>query len=291
MLLAGPEVEPMVKLYGTAFVDRLYAIGGSGASLIGAAIGMAMNDHRVFVYLPTPQEMMAAVELLREEVGPARLPVVVAAAGATCAPGPVAGTTPAIDDVAVMCAVPGMTVVAPGDLAETQDAVKALAAQGTPAYLRLVDSAEAIETGNPATFALGRARRLREGADATIFGCGAILADALAAAETLSEAGVQVRVVEMATIQPIDAEEIRRACVETRALLTVEEHGVAGGLGAAVAEVLATMPAHPPLKVLGFRKGRPPMTGTREHLLADEGLDAAGIARETGALLEASRAR
>ena len=291
VLIAGPEGLPAVEAFGTALPeDRFYGISGSDASVMGVAVGMAMNEHRVFVYSLAPFVTLHALEFLRNDVCPAQLPVVVAGVGAGYASGHQTFTHPALDDVAVMRALPGMTVIAPADPSEVHAAVRSLAKHDGPAYLRIADDGEPVFGNDAPPFAVGRARLLRDGRDVTMIGCGRILTAALDAAATLEKSGVSARVIDMATVAPVDADAIRNACRDTRALMTIEEHGTTGGLGAAVGEVLATMPTHPPLKKLGFQKALTARAGNREYLLAEDGLNGDGIVRQTRALLDSLRA-
>ena len=153
--------------------------------------------------------------------------------------GPDGATAQALEDFAAMRALPNMSVVCPADAIEAAKATKAIAGIDGPVYLRLGREAVPLVTMEEKPFVFGKADVLKEGDSATIIACGHMVSESLKAAEKLSKAGIRARVVNMHTIKPIDREQIIKAAKETGALVTAEEHQVNGGLGSAVAEVLA----------------------------------------------------
>jgi transketolase len=144
----------------------------------------------------------------------------------------------ALEDVAAVRAMANMTVIVPADGPETHAAVFAIAEHVGPVYMRLGRAKVPVVYKQECDFKIGRANCLRQGRDATIMACGVMVAGALEAAEKLASRGVEVRVLDMATVKPVDAEAIERAAEETGAIVTAEEHNILGGLGSAVAEVL-----------------------------------------------------
>ena len=144
-----------------------------------------------------------------------------------------------VEDIALMRAIPNMTVICPADANETRAAVHAIAAHEGPVYLRLGRVPVETVTDFPGyQFTIGKSVTLREGTDLTIIATGMVVADALAAAEELEKEGIHACVIDMHTIKPIDREAIRKAAKETGAIVTAEEHNILGGLGGAVAEVV-----------------------------------------------------
>lgn len=277
VLLAGRYGQARLDQLQASLPDRVYAVGASEATLIGMATGLARTDHRVFVYAPAPAVTLRACELLRDDVCQASLPVTIVGVDAGYVASRNGFTGHATEDMAVMRALPGMTVIVPSNDAETAAAVHALSHHDGPAYLRLGAGAGSIEEDRE-PFAIGRARLLRDGHDVTLIGCGGLLRAVLQAADILQAAGISARVLDMATVAPLDMDAIAAASRETRALVTIEEHSVAGGLGSAVADALATMPARPPLRILGLSTPLVDRAGSRDSLLAAQGLDADGIA-------------
>jgi len=153
--------------------------------------------------------------------------------------GPDGGSAQALEDMAAFRAIPGMTVISPADAVETALATRAILEFDGPVYMRTGRSPAKRVFGDDHTFAIGKGRIVREGSDVTIVACGVEVARAVEAAELLAKDGIAARVVNMATIKPIDQELLARCAEETGSIVTAEDHNVFGGLGGAVAEALA----------------------------------------------------
>ena len=181
-----------------------------------------------------------------------------------------------IEDFAWLRVLPGLAIVSPADPWETVEAVKAAARLDGPVFLRVSRfGVPRLPRRADATFAIGKAETLREGGDVAIIANGVMVARALAAADALAEKGVGARVVNMASIAPLDVEAIR-AAADLGAIVTVEEHSTRGGLGGAIAEFVAGYRPCP-VRIVGFPEFMP--TGGIEFLFETYGLTAAGIAR------------
>jgi len=166
--------------------------------------------------------------------------------------GPDGGSAQALEDLAAFRAIPGMTVISPADPMEMALATRAILEFAGPVYMRTGRSASTRVYGNDHTFQIGKGDVVRDGSDVTIVACGVEVARALEAAERLAEEGVSARVVNMATIKPIDTALLARCAAETGAIVTAEDHNIYGGLGGAVAEALAA--THPcPVEFVGVR--------------------------------------
>lgn len=166
--------------------------------------------------------------------------------------GPDGGSAQALEDLAAFRAIPGMTVISPADPMETALATRAILEFAGPVYMRTGRSASTRVYGNDHTFEIGKGHVTRDGSDVTIVACGVEVARALEAAERLAEDGISARVVNMATIKPIDTALLARCAAETGAIVTAEDHNIYGGLGGAVAEALAA--THPcPVEFVGVR--------------------------------------
>ena len=187
-------------------------------------------------------------------------------------------------DLAVMRAMPNMTVLVPSDAETTRGAVRAMLARDGPVFLRISrQPAPSLHAGDD-SFEIGRARVLREGGDVALAVCGTLLGEALAAAETLEAGGVSAAVAEFATLKPLDVATLVDLARRTGAVVTVEEHNIHGGFGGAVAEALAEhCPA--PLRRVGLRDTFAE-SGPHEALLEKYGLTAPHIAAAAGELLE-----
>jgi transketolase len=179
-----------------------------------------------------------------------------------------------------------LTVIAPGDPAETEHATRAVAAHAGPCYLRLGRAGEPIIHSAPIDFEIGKAILAREGDDLTLISTGGLLGTALEAAEVIAKQGFRARVLSMHTVKPLDVTAVLDAARDTRAIVTLEEHSVMGGLGSAVAEALAesTEP-----KVAFKRLGAPSafarVVGSQEFLRECNGLSVSAVVRSVEALL------
>ena len=279
MFVTGDLGFMALESFRDAVPEQFYNAGVSEANMIGMAAGLAMAGRRVFVYSIIPFTTLRVYEFIRNDVCYHRLPVTVVGVGAGYAYSNQGATHHATEDLAVMRALPGMTVVSPCDPLEVGAAVRALVLLDGPAYLRLGKVGEPILHHEPPPFRLGRAITLREGRHVTIIATGSILGTVIKAATMLNELGISTRVLSMPTIKPIDLEAIRAASDETKAIVTVEEHSVIGGLGSAVAEVLAELGSHPRFKRLGIGDRFMEVAGSQQYLLSLHGLNVEGIVR------------
>jgi transketolase len=199
--------------------------------------------------------------------------------------GPLGPTHHSIEDLAWLRAISGLTVVVPADAPEAAHAVRAAAAHPGPVYIRMSRMPVSVVHPPDHAFEIGRAARLREGGDVTLVANGVMVERALEAAEELSGRGVQARVLNMATVRPLDRDAVVAAARETGAIVTVEEHTVHGGLGSAVAEVVVA--THPvPTKILGIPGVYAP-TGSPSFILEHFGLTPGGIRDAALELVEA----
>ncbi len=230
-------LEPFIE----RFPERYVNAGVAEQNMTGVAAGLASCGHTVFTYSIANFPTIRCLEQVRNDVCYNGLNVKIVSVGGGFAYGPQGYTHHGLEDLAVMRALPGMTVVAPGDPVETRLATRAIAALPGPCYLRLGKAREPIVHTTPPAFELGRAIEIRPGRTLTLIGAGGILAHVVAVADRLHrEAGIDARVLSMHTIKPLDERAIAAAACETGAILTVEEHSIVGGLGSAVADLIAT---------------------------------------------------
>ncbi len=256
--------------------ERFVEMGIAEQNMIGVAAGLATLGKHVFCSSFAIFAVGRAFEQVRNALAYPGLPVTVAATHAGITVGEDGATHQAVEDIALMRAVPNMTVIVPADARETAQAVRALAAYDKPAYLRL--GRLAVETVLPEDyqFAIGKGHVLREGNDAVIFACGLMVQEAMHAAEQLAAEGINVTVADMATVKPLDAELVIRLAKKCGAAVTAEEHNVIGGLGSAVAEVLSENCPTPLLRVgVADSFGQ---SGKPAELMAEYGLTADAIA-------------
>jgi len=237
------------------FPERAVEIGIAEQNLIGVAAGLALRGKIPFALGMNPFVTMRCFEQIRTDLGyGARSVKVIGAYGSGIEYAGWGCTHHAMEEMALMRLIPGMTVVMPADAYETEHAVRAAAATEGPFYIALAGGTLPPELPEEERcFALGRAVPLREGSAATLIAAGPIVAEALRAADLLAERRIAVRVLNMHTIKPLDAAAVLRAARETPLLVTLEEHTVVGGLGGAVAEVLAEAGTGTPLRRLGLQ--------------------------------------
>ncbi len=219
--------------------DRFINVGIAECNMIGVAAGLALEGKMPFVYTISPFLTGRAFEPIRVDICYQQLSVRLVGCGSGYSYSTLGATHHAIDDLALMRTLPNMTVLSPADPRDVGHAVRAAVAHPGPIYLRIGRDGETVVNPDGYVFTIGRAVTIREGTDCTVVGTGSILVHALEAADSLSRRGVEVRVLNMHTIKPLDEAAILRAARETERILTVEEHTIVGGLGSAVAEVLA----------------------------------------------------
>jgi transketolase len=189
-----------------------------------------------------------------------------------------------LEDITLMRVLPHMRVIVPADAVEARQAVRAAAATPGPFYVRLSRASTPVVLGEDYEFKIGRGAVLREGNDLAIAACGVEVSEALGAAKLLAADGIQARVLNLATIDPLDEDLVALAASECGAILTAEEHQVHGGLGDAVASAVArTCPV--PVEMAGMH-GEFGQSGTAAQLLAHYRLDAAGLAERARELLK-----
>jgi transketolase len=268
-------LDPFVRRFPRQFLN----VGVAEQSMAGLATGLALDGRVVFTYSIANFPTLRCLEQIRSDVCYHEANVKITAVGGGFSYGALGVSHHATEDLAILRAIPGLTVVAPGDLWEAREATRALATMPGPAYLRLDKSAAPPTHTTGERFELGRARRLREGTDLTLIATGGILGEVLAAADHLQQEGIRCRVLSMHTVQPLDGEALARAAAETGGILTVEEHTVRGGLGGAVAEeLLEAGPVPARFHRLGLRNGFGTAVGSQAYMRARYGLDCAAIA-------------
>lgn len=279
MLLTGDLGFMAIERYREAVPLQFHNAGVSESNMVGMAAGLAMAGHHVFVYSIIPFITLRVSEFVRNDICYQGLPVTVVGVGAGYAYSNQGFTHHATEDLAIMRALPGLTVLAPADPPEVEACVELISRQAGPVYLRLGKAGEPRVHTEVPVVERGRALVLRKGTDATLMACGSIVAVALTAASKLAEQGVSAGVYSMVSVKPIDEPVIRHAAATARALATIEEHSIVGGLGSAVADVLASTRTHPPLLRFGFRETLVDRAGSHAHLLASHGVTADAIAQ------------
>jgi transketolase len=277
-LLCGDLGYSVLEGFAARFPDRYVNVGVAEQNMTGVAAGLAMAGKIVFTYSIANFPLIRCLEQIRNDVCYHNLPVKVVSVGGGLSYGSAGYSHHGVEDLAMARVLPNMTVVAPGDPVETRLATRALAADPGPGYLRLGKAGEPIVHTSEPDFRLGGAIRVREGADATLLSTGGMLQSVVRAADRLAERGIHAGVLSLPTVQPIDGDAVEAAARATPLLVTVEEHGP-GGLGSAVAEVLADRGCAARLRMMHLPRGAQPAAGTQESLRAMAGLDVDDIVR------------
>lgn len=266
------------------YPERFFNMGIAEQNLLGTAAGLAAVGKIPFASTFAVFATGRAFEQVRNSIAYTKLNVKIAATHAGITVGEDGASHQAIADIALMRALPNMTVLVPADGIEAGKAVLAAAKIEGPVYIRLGRSGVPVLFGADYDFKIGQAAQLKQGKDATIIACGIMTAEALAACRELEKENVSVRVINMPTIKPLDSAAVIAAARETGAIVTAEEHTVIGGLGSAVAEVLAeNIPV--PLERVGIKDvfGE---SGKPQELLEKYGLTAQAVKEAVNRVLK-----
>lgn len=262
--------------FAEKFPGRFIQTGVAEQNLAVLAAGMAAYGKIPFISSYATFSPGRNNEQIRTNICINNVPVKVAGSHAGISVGPDGATHQALEDVALMRAVPRMTVLVPCDAPQARKATVAAAFNGTPVYLRLGREKSAVVTTDDTPFDVGKAQIFRDGSDAAIVACGIMVYEALKAARALSGEGIECTVVNNHTVKPLDEATLTDVAVRCGAVVTAEEHQVAGGMGSAVAELLALR--NPvPMEFIGMQD-RFGESGEPAQLMKHFGLDADSIA-------------
>ena len=266
------------------YPDHFYNLGISEQDMVGTAAGLALGG--MIPYVSTYGVFLSgrAFDQMRTTVCYNNLKVRFGGAHAGISVGPDGATHQALEDIALARVLPKMMVIAPCDSEETRKAVIAAADIDGPVYFRFGREAVPVVTDESTPFEIGKARLVQEGTDCAVFACGAMVYEAMVAAEELEKEGISLRVFDLHTIKPIDEEAILTAARECGCIVTAEEHQTAGGLYSAVAEVIVKGQPVPMENVSvrdTFGQSGPP-----EALMDAYDLNAKGIAAAVRKVLE-----
>ena len=264
------EDATRAEYFKKEFPDRFFNLGITEQDVVGTAAGLSTQGYVAFATSFAVFLTNRAYDMIRLDVcyNNTNVKVVCSHAGVTV--GEDGASAQCLEDFAIMRVLPNMRVICPVDYVEAKKATRAITEADGPFYMRTSRAPLPILTKESDPFIIGKANILRPGKDVTVIACGAMVSEAMAAAEKLKSEGLDARVINMHTIKPIDVEAIVLAAKETGAIVTAEEHQIYGGLGSAVAEVLAQ---HAPVPVeMVAVKDSFGESGTPAQLLAHYGL-------------------
>lgn len=275
-LCADLTESTQMHLFREAFPERFIEIGIAEQNLVTVASGLARAGKVPFTSSYAAFSPGRNWEQIRTTVTLNNQPVKIVGSHAGVSVGPDGATHQMLEDIALMRVLPNMVVVAPGDSIEAEKATKRIAENGKPSYIRLAREKTPIFSTEAAPFEIGQAYVLREGKDATLLGTGTMTYQLLVAAKVLADRGLDVEVVHVPTIKPLDETTILESVRKTGRVVAAEEAQIAGGFGGAVAELLGDrLPA--PLKRIGM-ENRFGESGAPAELIDHFGLSGAKIA-------------
>jgi transketolase len=275
MLVNGDLGFGVLADFIARFPDNYVNAGVAEQNMTAVACGMALAGARAYTYSIGNFPTLRCLEQLRNDVCYHGADVTVVGVGAGFSYGQLGMSHFATEDLAILRALPGMTVVAPSDPWQAYALTRQLHDRGGPAYLRIDKSAAGLPEG---PVQLGRARQVRNGDDAVIFASGGILSEALAAADRLAGEGAAIRVIDIHTIKPLDTGAVIAAAEACGRVVTLEEHSVLGGLGGAIAETCLEAGVRiRAFRRIGLDDRYPSIVGDQAFLRRHHGLDTAAV--------------
>ncbi len=270
-------------VFKNAFPERHIDCGIAECNMVGIGAGLAAAGMVPFVSSFAMFAAGRAFEQVRNSIGYPHLNVKIGATHGGISVGEDGATHQCCEDIALMRTIPGMTVIVPSDDIEAKAAVKAAAEMDGPVYMRFGRLAVPVINDEDYKFEIGKGKVLKEGSDVAVIANGLCVAEAMEAAKKLEADGINVKVINMATVKPLDDALVLEAAKETGKVVVVEEHSVIGGLGSAVCDVLAEKAPTPVLKIgVNDEFGH---SGPAIELIKEFGLDADSIAAKVKAFV------
>jgi transketolase len=275
--------------FGEALRDQIVEVGIAEQNLVGVAAGLAAAGKRVFAVSPACFLTARSLEQIKNDVAYSDHAVTLVGISAGVSYGALGSTHHSLHDLAVLRAINNVDVVVPADNAETREAVRAAAGSERPVYLRFGKAPQFDLRSEPVTLERGKSFTLREGSDVAFIAAGETVIHALLAAASLAESsGLSCRVLSVPYIKPLDDAAILKAASECRAVITVEEHMVHGGLGEACASLLLRAEVCPRFRIVGI-PDEYTVTGAQADIFRHYGISMEGLARTALDLLDGPR--
>lgn len=252
LCLVGDIGAFLLQRYVKDFPSHYYNLGAAEANMIGVAAGLAMSGKIPFVYTIAPFVTSRCYEQIKDDVCYNNANVKLVGIGSGVSYGTMGSTHHSLEDIAIMRVLPNVVILSLSDPNEVEESVFAAMKYVGPTYIRLTLQSKSLDYKR-GKFVIGKARIVKKGTDTAIIATGDMVAVAVAAAEILEKENIHSSVVNMHTIKPIDAALIIKLSQECKAIISLEEHSVIGGLGSAVAEVLSQYPKNRArIKIMGF---------------------------------------
>jgi len=285
VLLSGDIGNKLFDNFKGVDERRFYNCGIAEANMMGVAAGMALSGLRPVVYTITPFTTARCFEQIRVDVCYHKVPVVIVGTGSGLSYAELGPTHHSLEDIAILRTLPGMSVMAPCDAVELRLALQAAMLEDSPAYIRIGKKGEPVIHIQRPDFKIGRAIVVREGHDVALLSTGTIMPEVLKAAEILQDQGISVEVVSFHTIKPLDTDYLAVASSRFKLVATIEEHGLIGGLGSAVAEWRAMDNIAAPLLRFGTPDEFMHEVGSQDYGRAKYGLTSGDISARIVAAL------
>lgn len=270
--------------FGQALPRQMVEVGIAEQNLVGITAGLAACGKKAFGVSPACFLTARSLEQIKNDLCYSNVPGVLVGISAGVSYGALGSTHHSLHDLAVLRAIHNLTIMVPADNFETREAIRFAARAPRPVYVRFGKAAMHDLHGPAARFEAGRALPLREGRDVAFLATGETVVHALLAAAQLAEAGISARVVSLHTVKPLDATAVLAAGRECRAVVTVEEHMIYGGLGEAVASTLLSAGLHPAFRMVGL-PDEDTVTGAQADIFRHYGISMEGLAATAGQLL------
>jgi len=273
--------------FGEALPQQLVEVGIAEQNLVGIAAGLAAAGKKSFAVSPACFLTARSLEQIKNDVCYSDVPAVVVGISAGVSYGALGSTHHSLHDLAALRAIHNITIIVPSDNFETREAIRAAGGATHPVYVRFGKAAMYDLHPREAKFEVARAMTLREGNDLAFIATGETVIQALLAAAQLAERGLNCRVLSMHTIKPLDSEAVVKAARECRAMITVEEHSIHGGLGEACAGVLTQAGLPVQFRIVGI-PDEDTVTGSQADIFRHYGISMEGLAACARQLLEAA---
>lgn len=286
VLITGDLGFGVLNEFRERCADQFINAGVAEQNMSAMAAGLAIEGFVVFTYSIGNFPTLRCLEQLRNDICYHDVNVNVLAVGGGFSYGPLGMSHHATEDLSIMRSLPNMQVIAPSDPWQAAQAVDAIVAHSGPSYLRIDKSSAGLEIPAKSEFQIGKARVLSRGSDVTLVGVGGLLAECLKAADALDHNGVSTGVIEMATVKPVDRCAILDAAMRSPLIVTVEENSVVGGLGGAVAEILAENGCRSRLLRIGLQDTYSSVVGSQEYLRNYYHMDAPAIVKRVTTALQ-----
>lgn len=271
--------------FGEKFPDQIVEVGIAEQNLVGVAAGLASAGKKVFAVSPACFLTTRSLEQIKNDVAYSDQPVTLVGISAGVSYGALGSTHHSIHDVAVLRAINNMQIVIPADNFETRQAILAAAASDKPIYLKFGKKAMPDLPRSDVRFEIGKASVICRGNDVAFIACGETVAPAYEAARLLEERGIRAEVISMHTIHPLDKDAIIEVARRCKALITVEEHSMNGGLGEACASLFMQNRIFIPFKIVGF-PDEETVTGSQTEIFNYYGISGEGLMDTALKLLE-----